>query len=95
MAEKSLPIDINAAKLKSSSVFMEEVKSFNPSYKQKSETELKEFNSEESLRLLYVAITRAQKKLYVTTSVKTKSFGKDIPQEPSVVFENVLNNQRY
>lgn len=91
MSEKSLPIDVNSAKLKSSALFMEEVKSFNPSYVHKSETELKEFNSEESLRLLYVAITRAQRKLYITTSSKSKSFGKDISQEPSVIFDNVLN----
>ena len=70
MAEKNLSIDVNQAKLKASSLFMEEVKAFNPKYKRKSELELKEFNSEESLRLLYVAITRAQKKLFITTSAK-------------------------
>ena len=90
MSEKSLSIDINQAKLKSSSIFMEEVKSFNPNYKSKSDIELKKFNSEESLRLLYVAITRAQKKLYITTSAKSKAFGKEVPQEPSVIFGNIL-----
>lgn len=54
---------------------MEEVRAFNPSYKSKSELELREFNSEESLRLLYVAITRAQLKLYITTSAKAKGWG--------------------
>ncbi len=87
MTEKSLSIDTNQAKLKASTLFMEEVKSFNPAYKRKSEQELKEFNSEESLRLLYVAITRAQRKLYITTSAKSKAFGKEISQDPSVVFE--------
>ena len=90
MSEKSLSIDVTKAKLKSSSTFMEEVKSFNPNYKQKSELELKEFNSEETLRLLYVAITRAQRKLYITASAKTKSFGKELPQEPSVIFGAIL-----
>ena len=90
MSEKSLSIDINKAKLKSSSAFMEEVKSFNPKYKQKAELELKEFNAEETLRLLYVAITRAQTKLYITASAKTKSFGKEVPQEPSIIFNNIL-----
>ena len=51
---------------------------------------LKEFNSEESLRLLYVAITRAQKKLYITVSAKSKAFGKEIDQEPSIIFEKIL-----
>ena len=91
MAEKNLSIDVNQAKLKASSLFMEEVKSFNPTYKRKSEMELKEFNSEESLRLLYVAITRAQRKLYITTSSKAKSWGnKETEQEPSIIFNNII-----
>ena len=91
MAEKNLSIDVNQAKIKSSSLFMEEVKSFNPSYVRKTELELKEFNSEETLRLLYVAITRAQKKLYITTSAMAKAWGgKEAPQEPSVIFEHLL-----
>ena len=90
MNEKSLSIDVKKAKLKSSSTFMEEVKAFNPKYKRKSELELKEFNAEETLRLLYVAITRAQKKLYITTCSKAKSFGKDITQDPSIIFGNIL-----
>ena len=91
MAEKNLSIDVNQAKLKASSLFMEEVKSFNPNYKRKSELELKEFNSEESLRLLYVAVTRAQKKLFITTSAKAKGWGnKEVEQIPSVVFTGVL-----
>ncbi len=91
MAEKNLSIDVEKAKTKASTLFMEEVRAFNPQYKHKSELELREFNSEESLRLLYVAITRAQKKLYITTSAKAKSWGnKETPQDPSVIFEHVL-----
>ena len=92
MAEKNLSIDVKKAKTKSSTIFMEEVRGFNPHYKKKSELELREFNSEESLRLLYVAITRAQKKLYITTSAKAKGWGnKETEQEPSVIFEHVLS----
>ena len=70
---------------------MEEVKGFNPAYKRKSEVELKEFNSEETLRLLYVAITRAQRKLYITTSAKAKGWGnKETEQEPSVIFGSII-----
>ena len=91
MAEKNLSIDVEKAKTKSSTVFMEEVRGFNPAYKKKTELELREFNSEESLRLLYVAITRAQKKLYIITSSKAKGWGnKETEQEASVIFENVL-----
>lgn len=91
MAEKNLSIDVSKAKTKTSTIFMEEVRAFNPSYKSKSELELREFNSEESLRLLYVAITRAQLKLYITTSAKAKGWGnKETEQEPSVIFGNIL-----
>ena len=90
MAEKNLSIDVEKSKLKASSLFMEEVKSFNPDYKRKSELELKQFNSEESLRLLYVAITRAQKKLYITTSAKAKGWGnKETPQDASIIFTSL------
>ena len=91
MAEKNLSIDVSKAKTKASTIFMEEVRAFNPSYKSKSELELREFNSEESLRLLYVAITRAQLKLYITTSAKAKGWGnKETEQETSVIFGNIL-----
>ena len=91
MAEKNLSIDVEKSKLKASSLFMEEVKSFNPAYKRKSELELKQFNSEESLRLLYVAVTRAQKKLYITTSAKAKGWGnKEVQQDASIIFESLL-----
>ena len=91
MAEKNLSIDVSKAKIKASTIFMEEVRAFNPSYKSKSELELREFNSEESLRLLYVAITRAQLKLYITTSAKAKGWGnKETEQEPSVIFNHIL-----
>ena len=69
---------------------MEEVRGFNPSYKTKSEIELKEFSAEESMRLFYVALTRAKKKLYITAPRKVKSFNKEIEQAPSIVFEQLL-----
>ena len=52
--------------------------------------ELKEFSAEESMRLFYVAVTRAKKKLYITAPLKVKSFGKEMEQEPSIVFEELL-----
>ena len=90
LAEKSLAMDVNKSSLKSSTVFMEEIRGFNPNYKIKSELELKEFSSEESMRLFYVAVTRAKKKLYITTHTKTKAFNKEIEQEPSIVFSELF-----
>ncbi len=89
LTEKALSIDVNKAAIKSSTAFMEEVRGFNPKYKIKSELALKEFSAEESLRLFYVAITRAKKKLYITSSLKTKSFGREVTQEPNIIFTNL------
>jgi len=90
LSEKGLTMDVNQISIKSSTSFMEQVKGFNPNYKIKSDLELKEFSAEESMRLFYVAITRAKKKLYITAPQKVKSFGKESEQKVSIVFDNLL-----
>ena len=45
------------------------------------------------MRLLYVAITRAKKQLTFTVARNGKSYGKDITNEPSIIFEKLLNKQ--
>jgi DNA helicase-2/ATP-dependent DNA helicase PcrA len=90
LSEKSLSMDVEKSSIKSSTIFMEEIRGFNPSYKVKSDLELKEFSAEESMRLFYVAVTRAKKKLYITAPLKVKSFGKETDQDPSVVFSDLL-----
>lgn len=89
LQEKSLPLSIGKINLKSAD-FLETVKALNPNYKKKSDYELKQEILAENLRLLYVAITRAKNKLYITASSKIKSFGKEKASEPSVIFENLL-----
>lgn len=86
MTEKNLTINFDKIKLKSSD-FMENVKCLNPSYKQKSEYEMKQELAAENLRLLYVAVTRAKRNLYFTVSKKAKSFEKIVEQEPSMIFD--------
>ena len=88
MSEKNLALKFDKIKLKSTD-FMESVKALNPSYKVKSEFDMKEEIVAENLRLLYVAITRAKRKLCFTVSTKTKSFEKIVEQEPSSIFEMV------
>ena len=90
MSEKNLTMDVNQCKLKTSAFFMEQVRGFNPKYKIKSDTELKEFSAEESMRLFYVAVTRAKKKLYITAPLKVKSFGKELEQSPSIIFNDLF-----
>ena len=89
MAEKNLTLDISQIKMKSSD-FMENLRRLNPNYKPKSEEDLKRELLAENLRLLYVAITRAKRYLYFTVSTKTKSFGKETEQEPSLIF-SIMN----
>ena len=88
MSEKNLTLDFNEIKLKSSD-FMENIRRSNPTYKPKTENLLKEELLAENFRLLYVAITRAKKQLFITASRKTTSFGKTIDQEPSIIFEKL------
>lgn len=90
LTEKALSMDSDKTAIKSSTLFMEQVRGFNPEYKVKSEQGLKEFSAEESMRLFYVAVTRAKKKLYITASTKTKAFGKEVTQEPSVIFSELF-----
>ncbi len=90
MSEKNLTLDFNQIKLKNSD-FTENLKRLNPNYKPKSEFDMKQELVSENLRLLYVAITRAKKYLYFTTSRKIKSFEKIVEQEPSLIFSEILD----
>lgn len=84
MLEKNLPLAFESISLKKNARFMEDVREFNPSYKKKTDDELKEFLLAENLRLMYVSITRAKRKLFVTANKTTKS--SNIP-EPSTIFK--------
>lgn len=86
LAEKSLPLAFKNVSLKKNSRFMEDVRELNPNYKPKTDDELKEFLLAENLRLMYVAITRAKKKLFLTAN-KTPKFAK-VP-EASVIFDKM------
>ncbi len=86
MAEKNLTLDFSQIKLKSAD-FMENLRQLNPTYKQKTEYQLKQELLSENLRLLYVAITRAKKNLHITVSKKTKSYEKLVDQQPSLIFD--------
>ena len=86
MTERNLTIDFSKLKYKISD-FMEQLKALNPNYKIKSEYELKQEIVAENLRLLYVAITRAKRKLFITTSEKVKSFGKLKKEDPNKIFD--------
>lgn len=91
MDNRNLPLTISSITLKSAD-FIEKIKAFNPEYKKKNDYELKQEMLSENLRLLYVAITRAKNKLYITTSTKAKTkFGKEQVKQPNIIFESLLN----
>lgn len=86
MAEKNLPLAIENVSLKKNARFMEEIRELNPIYPPKTDDELKEFLLAENLRLFYVAITRAQRKLFITANKSTK-YSKT--PEPSIIFDQL------
>ena len=86
LSEKNLTLDVKRLKLKKSTEFTEDVRALNKDYTLKTETELKEFQVSENFRLLYVAITRAKRRLYFSVSCTGKRFGKNVKTEPCVIF---------
>lgn len=85
MTENNCTIDFSKLKLKGSG-FIEQLKVLNSNYKIKSEYELKQEIVAENLRLLYVAITRAKRNLFITTSQKVKYFGKLKKEDSNKIF---------
>ncbi len=92
MSERNLTLDMYQLKLKKSSDFTEGVKQLNGNYTPKTDDELKEFLISENYRLLYVAITRARKRLYISASDKEIYFGKERKSKPSIIFDELLQN---
>ena len=90
MSEKNLTLDISKLDLKKSSNFMENVRALNNNYSPKTENELKTFLVSENYRLLYVAITRAKQRLYISTHKKETYYGKTKDSQPSIIFDELL-----
>lgn len=90
MAEKNLPLAIENVSLKKNARFMESVRELNPNYPQKTDEELKQFLLAENLRLMYVAVTRAKRKLFITAN-KSAKYSKE--PEPSVIFKELGVNR--
>lgn len=90
MSERNLTLDIGELKLKKSSGFMEDVRALKDGYNKKSDYEQKEDIIAEDFRLLYVAITRAKRRLYISVAEKEKFFGRVQNVVPSIIFERLL-----
>lgn len=86
MSENNLPLAFENVSLKKNARFMEDIRELNPNYKPKTDDELKEFLLAENLRLMYVAITRAKRKLFITVNKSVKYSKEPIP---SVIFNRL------
>lgn len=94
--ENNLPICAKTMTLRGDNVFTEKIRALNESYKIKSDDEIKKTTIDEDLRVLYVAITRAKRRLYITCP-KAKLAGKFekkklIPVKESIIFKELLKN---
>ncbi len=87
LSEEILPFDLEQIKIKSKERFIEAVKGLNLKYRKKNEQQMKIFVAQENMRLFYVAITRAKKKLFVTCARKYKKFAKVKDTKISLLFD--------
>jgi DNA helicase-2/ATP-dependent DNA helicase PcrA len=85
LTESNLPLDFKEVKLHKNAVFIESLKT-----EPKSDDELKKQIADEDYRLLYVAITRAKKRLYLTSALKYKEYNKMKDEKINPVFEEIL-----
>lgn len=76
LTKEILPLAPCDIKIKSNLRFIEHIKSLNPAYTPLSENELKQTLAHENMRLLYVAVTRAKKYLYISCAKKYKRYSK-------------------
>lgn len=87
ITEDAYATTLETTKVKANTHFMETIKNLSENYTRKTEIELKNTQIEENLRLLYVAITRAKKELYLSCA---KNYKKRKSSKPSVVLSNFL-----
>lgn len=81
-------INPDSGKKDVSKLLIEKIKELNPKLKAKSHEELMKEQVEETLRLIYVAITRAKKKLFFTCPQKVKNrYNKVVTCVPSTLLE--------
>ena len=88
LTERNLTFEISEIKLKESDNFNENLRRLNPKYKSKSQKEIMKQILTENLKLLYVAITRARKYLYISTFKKSRP--NDKYTKVNVVFRELL-----
>lgn len=84
LTQDNLCLNVNELKLKENSKFIQKVK-----YEPKTDDILKKEIVEENYRLIYVGITRAKKKLYLTSAQKYKYYAKVKDYKPTELLEGL------
>ena len=85
LTQDNLCLNVNDYKLKESSTFIQKVKK-----NKKSDLELKKEIIEENYRLIYVGITRAKKKLYLSSARSYKIYNKKRDYKISEFLEEII-----
>lgn len=75
-SNENFPIIAENYKIHSEDMFLENIKALNKNYNKKTRSQLQQFICDETLKLIYVAITRAKKQLFISFSHKIKKFNK-------------------
>ena len=89
-SEKNLATNLKFIKTGTYVSFFEELRGLDKDYVKKSVDIIKKEILHENLRLLYVAITRAKKRLYFSVAEKQYVFGRLRNVEKSELFDNIL-----
>ena len=90
LTEKSIGSSINSIKVGNNIGFFEEIKSLDKNYKRKTVEQLKQEVLHENLRLFYVAITRAKRRIFFSCPKRQKMFGRMRDVEVSELFNSIL-----
>lgn len=88
LTERNLTFEIGEMKLKPSDNFNENLRRLNPTYSVKTQKDIMKQILTENLKLLYVAITRARLKLYISTFEKSRP--NDKYTKVNVIFKELL-----
>lgn len=90
ITEDNYSTTLETIKIKANTHFIETIKALDKKYKPKNQIELKRSQIEENLRLLYVAITRAKKELYLSCA---NTYHKRKKSAPSALFSGFLGGK--
>lgn len=88
LTERNLTFEISELKLKPSDIFNENLRRLSPAYRPKSQKDMMKQILTENLKLLYVAITRARKHLYISTYEKQRP--NDKYTKVNIIFRELL-----